>query len=354
MKVLHVSTSINRGGAENHLVELVRGQRARGLQVAVAYLKGDGYWARELKAVYPLRLKFYGDPGPWLRLHRVVKELRPDIVHAHLEPAELYARLALLGLPRPPAFVITKHNDEPFYRGPGGPALGRWVARPARRIIAISDAVKRYFADLNHVVTVHYGIDPSVFSNVAPTQSFSCPPGGWIIGSVARLAPQKALHVLLEGYALYRQRATRPSRLVIVGTGPLQARLQAQAAALGIAGEVQWAGFRDDIPQVLAAFDLFALTSAYEGFGLVLLEAMAAGKAVLATRVSAIPEVVLDGVTGKLVAAGRPAEVASALLELESPELRARLGAAGRRRAAQDFSLERMVERTLEAYADAR
>lgn len=129
--VLHVITSISRGGAENHLFELVRGQIARGYKVTVAYLKGDGYWAIPLQelgvTVAPLGLTTNHDVIPLARLLRLILEIAPDIVHTHLPPAELYTRLALLALRPAPILIISKHNDEPFYRGPGQRHMGAWV-----------------------------------------------------------------------------------------------------------------------------------------------------------------------------------------------------------------------------------
>lgn len=368
MNVLHVITTINRGGAENHLVELVHGQLASGLGVAVAYLKGDGYWTAALQEagaeVTGLGLRRYGELAPLWRLRRLLAGFAPDIVHAHMPPAELYVRLALLGSRggRPP-LVISKHNDEPFFRGPGQRCLGRWVARGGAHLIAISDAVNRYsYANLGapakKVTTVHYGIDPAPYAAVdgeAVTvlrAAWNVPADAWVIGTVARLVPQKALPVMLEGYAAYRATATRPSRLVLVGRGLLEAELKSLAARLGIGEEVVWAGFREDIPTVMRAFDCFALTSSYEGFGLVLLEAMAAARPVVATAVSAIPEVVADGETGLLCPAGDAAAVAAAFARIEDPALRATLGRAGALRAGERFTLERMVAKTVAIYQE--
>ena len=103
MRILHVITTVNRGGAENHLVDLCREQVSAGHHVAVAYLKGDRYWQAELDGMgaHPqcLDLKRYGEIGPVLRLRRMMRTFDPDIVHAHMPPAELYARLALFLFP---------------------------------------------------------------------------------------------------------------------------------------------------------------------------------------------------------------------------------------------------------------
>lgn len=367
MKVLHVITTINRGGAENHLIELVRIQAQQGLEVVVAYLKGDGYWAPPLRElgvrVEPLGLTRYGDFEPVMKLRALIRSVAPDIVHAHMPPAEIYTRLALLFLRPAQVMVISKHNDEPFFRGPGQRAIGSWVARRAARMIAISDAVNAYA--LNHlnmsadrVTTVHYGINPRPYEQISENRrqdvrtEWGIPPGAWVIGTVARLVPQKALHVLLMAYAQYRVQARQASRLVLVGRGPLEAELKALSGQLGLENEIIWAGFREDIPVVMNAFDTFVLTSSYEGFGLVLLEAMAAGRPVVASRVSAIPEIVQDGMTGLLRESGDHEGFAHALLGLEETDVRARLGTAGHDRVLTLFTPERMAEATLSVYKE--
>jgi glycosyltransferase involved in cell wall biosynthesis len=367
MNVLHVITTVGRGGAESHLLELVRGQRVNGWGVSVAYLRGDGYWTTALEAlgaqVHPLKLQRYGDLAPLWRLRRLMQELRPAVVHAHLQPAELYARLAMIGSSPAPTFIISKHNDEPFFRGPGAKVLGKWVARRACHIIAISDAVKRYVsADLglseDRISTIHYGINPAAYQSISSAEVATLRSSwlgreskGWLIGTVARLVPQKALHVMLEAYAAYRKRASLPSRLVIVGQGPLEQELKAFAARLGLGGKVVWAGFREDIPTVMTALDLFALSSIYEGFGLVLIEAMSARKPVVASAVSAIPEVVADGRTGVLVPPRDAGRIAEAFLRFETESLREDYGRAGHERALEHFTLDKMVGRTSEIYA---
>ncbi len=368
MRILHVITTINRGGAENHLVDLVRNQKLDGFQVSVAFLKGDGYWERAFKemgiSVECLALRRYGELGPALRLCRLINHFNPSIVHAHMPPAELYVRIALM-LPSSgrPALVISKHNDEPFYRGVGARWLSRFVADRASRIIAISDAVNAYVRQYvrlasEQVVTIRYGIDPvpyKTFSNdaiLAVRSEWGVPSDAWLVGTVARLVPQKALHVLLTGYANYRKYATKPARLLLVGRGPLEEELKELAKKLGISDEVIWAGYREDIPLVMNTIDCFALTSIYEGFGLVLLEAMAASKPIVATAVSAIPEVVTHNETGILCDVNNAQALGEAFLRMEKDDIREVFGAAGNRRALELFTLEKMVSQTKTIYLE--
>lgn len=360
-RILHVITTLLRGGAETHLLDLARGQKAAGNDVSVAFLKGDPYWGPALNdagvPVTDLGLSRYGDPRPATRLRNLIADTRPDVLHAHMPPAELYTRFALLGTGSRTPLVVSKHNDEPFHTMPGGMALGRWVIKRASRVIAISDAVSRYTAvrlsvDPARLRTIHYGIDPAPYFAVtrdealALRRSFGIADDELLIGTVCRLVPQKNIPLLLTAFSKLKARA----RLMIVGTGVLADELRAYSEELGLAERVIWTGFRADIPQLMSAFDVFALSSRYEGFGLVLLEAMAASRPVVATNVSAIPEVVVDGVTGCLVPAGDADAFAAALEMMENVETRGAFGTAALARAEEQFTVAAMVNKTDAVY----
>lgn len=369
-RVVHVITSIARGGAENHLVDLIEGQVAAGWSVKVAFLKsfGDRYWKSHFESLgvetCDLRLTRYGQWGPVSRLRAFIDGAAPDLVHAHMPPAEIYTRLALLGRTVP--LIISKHNDKPFLRNMSGGLLERWCAGRARAVIGISDAVTRYFTNrwptalANRLVTVHYGLDPAPYEAVT-AQQITALRGEWgvgpddiLVGTVARLNVQKALDVMLRGFALAV--AANPGarlKLVLVGQGELEADLRRLTTELDLDDRVVFAGFRTDVPVVMRSFDIFALTSNFEGFGLVLLEAMSAGRPILATGVSAIPEVVADGVTGILIPRQDDQAFADTLTRMLDPDLRARLGGGGVARVRDQFRLSVMVQRTLALYDEA-
>jgi glycosyltransferase involved in cell wall biosynthesis len=370
--VLHVITTLNRGGAENHLADLVRLQLGDGERVSVAFLKGDGYWARPLREwgadVHDLAVRRYVNPGALLHLHRLISERQPLIVHAHLPPAEVYARVALSGRSRATCpLVVTKHNHAPFWRTaePVGLRLGRWVARRSAATIAVSraiaDRVRRegFVSPIGDVSVIHHGLDPAPFRNVDQTavaelrRVWGANPDTVVFGTVARLVQQKSMDTLLDAFARLRRQTDAPARLVIVGTGPLEQDLKALAGQLGVSGDCVWAGFRDDIPTLMTAFDAFVLSSAWEGLGRVLLEAMAAGRPIAASNVNGIPEVAPDGRVGVLVPPRDPIALARALAKLLSPDTRYRLGTAGARWVTQ-FSPERMAVATRAVYRTAR
>jgi glycosyltransferase involved in cell wall biosynthesis len=223
--------------------------------------------------------------------------------------------------------------------------------------------VRTYLTDFylrlppGQVVTIYYSLDAAPYLAVQPEavarlrKEWGISEETLVVGTAARLVPQKSLDTLIEGFAVFASRCAAPAKLVIAGYGPLEADLREHARKHGIADRVVWAGFREDVPVVMSAFDIFALTSVYEGFGLVVLEAMAARRPVIASRSSALPEVVADGETGILVGPRRPKELAAAFHKLTDGCLRARFGEAGRARVLRKFTLEKMCKETDTLYA---
>jgi len=366
MKILHVITTMNRGGAENHLQDLICGQiHQYETEVQCAHLIGDSYWAPKLIEngcpVSHLKLRYYGELSPLFKLRRLLKEFSPDIVHAHLGPAELYARLALLGNSKTP-FVITRHNHKKFFNAPGANLVERWVMKRAQHFIGISDSVRATFTQKipetrDRFGVVHYGVDPGIFSNVSREKilelrrEWGVKESTILLGTIARLVPVKSLHTLLEGFALFQQDKEKTDiQLVLVGQGPLESELRERASALGIGSKIIWAGFRSDIPLAVNTFDIFALTSLSEGFGLVTLEAMAASKPVICTRVGSLPEIVVDGSTGFLIPPKQPEAFAAALETLVADQqTRNSFGSSGFERARL-FSLSKVVDKTMKIY----
>lgn len=369
MRILHVITSINRGGAENQLMSLVRLQRAAGHELKVAYLREQGEWREELERLGVEVVDLDMGAGRVLRasyrLRREIRSFKPDMVSAHLQPAEFCARLALLGtsaaeLP----LVITKHNLKVFGRLPGESALARWTARRASALISVSESVKALCdatgcsAAARRSVTVHNAIDLAPYDGRFREQSqklrleWGVREHELVIGTAGRLLPVKAIHILIRAFASYQKIASGAVKLVVVGRGPLRGELESLSKALKIEDKVVFAGFREDMPAVMGAFDVFALTSETEAFALVILEAMAAGKPVVATRVGGVPELVLEGETGKLVAPRDPDAAAAALAFFDDASNRQAFGAAGRRRAMEGYSLDHMFRETMAIYQE--
>ena len=203
------------------------------------------------------------------------------------------------------------------------------------------------------LLTIHYGLDkvPTAPSELTPEQA-GIPAEAPLVLAIGRLIAQKDHETLLRSFARIRGRHP-DARLAILGWGALEEPTRALARELGLADTVLLPG-RIEPQAWLERADVFAHTPRWEGFGIVLLEAMLAGLPVVATRVSAVPEIVVDGETGVLTDAGDTESIAAALEELlADPARRTALGAAGRARALSEFSVARMTERTIAVYREA-
>lgn len=363
MKILHVITTINLGGAENHLAQLITGQVKKGLHVCVAYLKGDGYWKNYFEsinvAVHSLEMKHNLDIVKSNNLKKIIESFSPDLIHAHMPPAELITRMSLCLIKNQTPLIISKHNDERFAPIPFQKNLARWCSARSSHVIAISDAVRSFMLEERQVLgnekisTVRYGIDYKVYEKIGDEQidkfyqEFDLKRDIFLFGTVARLVPQKSLDTLLRAFSTLDRNGQ--VKLLIVGDGELKTSLKKLAKDLRIEENVIFASKRPDIPVVMKALDAFVLPSQYEGFGLVLLEAMAAQTIIIASKVSAIPEIILDKETGFLFPSKDVESLANIMKDvLENPKVD--IASRGFKRLKEHFSQESMVESTIKIY----
>jgi len=368
MRIVHLVTTLGVGGAEKHLLWLTEGQRERGHEVRVLYLKGEGELREAFEAqgvpvdVVPME-RAAAAPRALLALAARLRALGPDLVHTHLLKADMLGAVAarLAGVP---AVVASKHNDErPLLCWPAGLVHGL-VTTLVDRVVVLSDHVGRFVGRHGRVPArkirrVYYGVDPERLQPARPRASVRAELGlredHKVLVCVARFAPQKDHPTLLRAVA---QLADEDVVLLLVGGDPFgdgEARARALAEQLGIAGQVRFCGIRDDVPDLLGASDVFVMASSWEGLGLVFLEAMAVGLPIVATRVSAVPEVVVEDETGWLVTPRNYIAMAAALrMVFVYPREAARRGPAGRARLEQVFGLPRMIDEIEAVYAEAR
>ena len=356
MRVLHVAKVTGIAGAENHLLALLPALRALGVDAEVVLLQEPGRPVAQLVRAFlaagvpTFELAINMDLDPWLvgRLARLVRSRGAHAVHTHGVHADLYGRLCLQGLDGV-LLLQTRHNDDRFRRLWIMRLLNQWLARRCVRIVAISDAVREFVCAVEgipprKVERIYYGLDAAPApQNVVDLRTELGWAGAPLIGFVGRLTGQKGVDVLLNAFAIVH-RALPTARLLLIGDGPQRAALAALAGGLQISAAVHFAGWREDARTQMAALNVLAIASRWEGFGLVTLEAMQAGVAVVASRVSALPEIVLDGETGLLVPAANAAKLAAALLALlQDPQRAMQLGENGRLRAAQLFTVKQMA-----------
>lgn len=272
---------------------------------------------------------------------KAVRRLRADLtdfdlIHTHGFKGNLYGFLASRG--RVP-MVATNHRFDTGRHN----LFDKPVLRRAAAVYAVSDEARDSLISvygIEDALTIPNGVDPAQFRDLNPTLGLSRP----VVGMVARLSPEKA-----PGDFLALAAGVPDATFALVGDGPLHADLEAVAGA-----NVVFAGFRDDMPGVYASLDVLVQPSYREGMPMTILEAMAAGVPVVATRVGAAADVIEDGVTGMLVDAGDvPALTRAVRCLIDDPTRRAGMGAAARDAVATRFSVDAMAQRYAEHYRRA-
>jgi L-malate glycosyltransferase len=354
---LHIDTARTWRGGQNQVLVTVMGLRALGHRtMLVAHPTGElRQRAKEGLDLLPLAPRTEMDLNAAWRLSRVIKQLRPDIVHAHDPHAVAMSALALsmsTQLAKPP-LVASRRVD--FHLR--GNSLSRWKYRQVDCFICASGAIQKMLVADGvpeaRAVVVHEGVDLGRI-DAAPIaglrEELWLPHGAPLVGNVAALVPHKGQRHLIEAAQLVLPQVP-DVRFVIAGEGELRPALERQIHEHRLEKHVLLAGFRPDVLSLHKAFDIFVMSSLTEGLGTSLIDAMACGKPVVATKVGGIPEVVAEGETGFLVQPRDHEGMARALTSLLKDEaLRTRMGEAGRARARVRFSAERMVQDTLRVY----
>jgi glycosyltransferase involved in cell wall biosynthesis len=362
------------GGMKEHVLALALGLERFGHEVEIA-APGDsdvftasraaGLMTHDIPLVGPLHpIK---DPAAIAAVRRLVAAGEFDLIHAHGFKAGFVGRLATrLAGGRP--FIVTAHNHVLERDETSGGAKARYrvveraLAGYVTRYIAVSESIRRellegYGLPGQRVVTIHNGIDAAPFlvprDRAAARAELGLPDDVPVVGLAARFSSQKGLRHLIA--ALPELRRGEPRALAVIGgSGPLESELREQASALEVREFVRWPGHVDDIPGFLCALDVYVSPAETEALGIGLIEASAAAVPIVATAVGGVAEVVVDGVTGMLVAPRDPRALARAILGLLGDRERAlRLAAAARERAVLEFTVERMVELTVQTYDSA-
>lgn len=362
--VLKFPLSSAYGGGERHTLRLFEEAARRGGRFA--FVGSCSVLLREFRARRWPAIRWWAGREPVTPAALLVFPLVAPFVLASLAAALLYGRLVIGARVLYCLSLTEKVLAAPLARALGMRVIwvehvpiGRWLTRSPLRwpfrwwsractVLAVSRFVRDQLVALgvpaDRVTVVHPSIAP------APTPPTPRDPARWpsrfVVGTVARLVPEKGIRVLLR--ALRRLRVTVPhATLVVVGEGPEHAELERLAGELGIAGAVRWAGFQPNVAPWLSGFDCFVLpTVKREAFGIVLLEAMTAGCPVVAPNLGGVPEVVEHGVSGWLVEPDNDGLLAQALLHLyRNPEVALALAARGAERVRERFSEAAMLER---------
>ncbi|MBI3812628.1 MAG: glycosyltransferase [Nitrospirae bacterium] len=364
LTILQVIYSFKMGGSERMASTIASGLDRSRFRPMVCGINGDGPLSDLLqKDDIPWFVLNRRDGKDWsmpMQLYRILRDERVDAVQTHHLGQLLYTigPARLLGIP----VIHTEHEYYTFLQRSRNQWIARWVLPLVWKTVVVGDDVGRFFVDRvgiapERLEVIHQGIvmarNDLVDLTAIRTELGLDSSGGPVIGHVARLTAAKDQETLLRAFARVHQ-SLPAARLVMVGDGELRDRLVGFAANLGLGESVRFVGFRSDVQRLLPAFDLFVLSSHEEGLPISLLEAMAAGRPVVATAVGCIPELVSNGERGLVVPPRAPENLADAILKLLSDEsARARYGEAGKQHVESRFSLSEMINRYESLYRRA-
>ncbi len=364
--IVHVIHRLDFGGLETGLVNLVNRLPPERYRHAIVCLSGFNPTIRARiqrpdVEVLSLDKQPGKDPAAYLRMWRVLRQCRPAVVHTrNLGTIDMQWVAVLAAVPHR---VHGEHGwevSDPRGLSPRSLRIRRACRSVIHRYVPMSQDIALWLerdvgVPAGRIRQLYSGVDVEKFRPGGPraTDAAGAEAGaghGMTLGTIGRLDPVKNQEALLDAFAGLRQR--HPGlRLVIVGDGPLRGHLQSRAESLGVAPDVTFTGARTDTPGLLRSFDVFVLPSVNEGISNTILEAMACGVPVVASRVGGNPELVLDGVCGGLYDPADPEALQRVLLPyLGDPALRERQGQAARERVVQNFSLDSMVSRYLALY----
>ncbi len=364
MNVLYVTNTLHRGGAEAHLLLLARGLKAEGVNCEVAFLRStveggsvdlrDAFEQEGIRTHYLACERSYDIRAGW-RLQRLLRSGHWDVLHSHLPRADAAAAMCKMLNPAQ-AWVSTLHHpyDNAYAGAPLVPLLApMW--RRADGIIAVSEsvrqwAIRRLGASSRRTRTIVHGVED------APPERRMHEDGGarWVIGSVGRYEERKGHETLIQAMPMILAEFPE-AQLKIAGHDPWGHGevLRRMIADNGLGQHVQLVGFMSDKDAFFRGIDVFAFASLSEGFGIVVLEAMEAGKPAVVSDIAPLNEIICPGSSGMVAQVNDPASFATAIRTLFRDRTALRqMGEAAQLRVAAEFSQRAMVDRTLRFYGE--
>jgi glycosyltransferase involved in cell wall biosynthesis len=352
INILHIISTLHVGGVENQLALILGKYDRRKLSPLVCSLADKGEIGREIEesGIEVIPLKKLGHQFNWTivrDIYRLIKTRDVKIVRTHQYHANLYGRLAAW-LAKVPCIVASVHNvytqDKKLHRR----IINRFLSGFTDRVVAVSETVKRDIVKYDglradKVTVIYNGIDAQRFFNISGNSiraNLGIPLEAHVVGTVGRLTIQKGQRYLIDAVAMLKEKFPQIA-LLIVGDGPMRDDLQNRAKTLGIDKNAIFLWTRRDIPQLLSAMDIFVLPSLWEGLGTALIEAMASGKAVIATDIAPFREIINSEKVGILVPVKDRRAIASSVeLLLNNKALAQTLAECAKERSFSNFSMD--------------
>jgi glycosyltransferase involved in cell wall biosynthesis len=359
--ILFVNSIRMWGGAEVWLMDIMGGLQSHGHEVTLVCRPGT-ILEKNARAhgfdVITVRMRSDFDPLVVLAMLRIIRRKHIDLVCTNMDKEMRFAGLAAR-LARHVAVVPSREVDYPIKN-----KLRYRLAyrKLSDRVMTNSESTRRTllasapWMSPRRVEVVYKGIDPAPYlvnadEGAIVRRELGIDMNDPVVGFVGQIIERKGIPDIIDAIPHVAKEIPNV-RFLFAGEGKLEQFLLDHARELGVQDHVVYAGFRSDVVRVMKAIDVLVLASVTEGFGYVLVEAMAAGKPVVATRVSSIPEIVRDGETGLLVDVHRPDQLAASLVDILRDKTRAAdMGAHGRQVVLENFTLERMLERTEAVFA---
>lgn len=367
LRVLQTCFSRSWGGLEIQALEMSRQLVRRGHRVWLACCPGSRLQheaaAEEIRTLaYDVRGYFH--PRTMWKIARFIAGESIDIVHCQLSrDIATIVPAVRLSFRQTPVILSKRVGSYISKRDP----LHRFTYSGVSRVLAISGVIHRNVVETTpvppeRVITLHDSVDTELFSSARVTggtfrREYNLGDDIVVVGFVGRFSPGKGHEELLAAADIIRKQ--RPNvRFLVVGEAsygerPYESKIRNTARTLGLEGTVLFAGFRKNIPEVMAAFDLLAFPSHAESFGVVLIEAMAMELPVVSTNCDGVLDIVVDGETGLYIPPRNAPALAAALIRLiDSPEMRHRMGRAGRQRVLEKFDQRRQTDKLMQVYYD--
>ena len=375
MKITHLITSINRGGAENHLYDLAVSQQKANNNVEIIYFKGNGYWKNDLKknmikvtSFNPnfSSLKIINYFFFFFKLAQYIRLNKTDILHAHLPLMEIFARLLSYFIKKDYVLIITKHLDNYCLRGSNHYSnsksylsilIEKWIFSKCDKYIAISKSVRSFFIkkvglSQSSIKVIYYGIDQiaPIRGNIKKKLLITKKKKDTIIlGTIARLVSQKKIDITLKALSILKENNIK-FKYYILGEGPLLEDLKNLAKNLNIHNEVIFLGYSDDVKAFIKKIDIFCLSSDHEGLGLVLLESMINGVPVICSNFGAAREIISNKKLGLLFKRGNHLDMSRKLLKILNKSFRKKLSLNSKKYAIKNYNLQKCLKETKKLY----
>ena len=355
IKVLEVIDSLGSGGAESLLKNFVLEAKQNNIfNIEIATLYSNAIFKEEIEdagiSIWDLGLTFKFNLMGVIELIKLIKERKYDIIHVHLFPADVFAAIASLFLPRNIKWIFSEHGAHNRRRTLKiFKILDNFTYSRYSKIVCVSKQVE--FALLNWIPS-NKG-KTKVISNAVPIPKFlnPCSVKTYDILFVGRLVREKGIDILLKAIKILKNKYSKNLKIAIVGDGELKENLNNLTVELGVNKEVKFFGVRKDVKELMVSSKIFVLPSRWEGFGLVIVEAMSNMLPVIATNVGGVPELIENGKDGILVPPENPKALARAINSLlENKELREKLSQTAYKKVREKYSIDTYSVRMLDFY----